>query len=61
MGIAELFLSVEKKRAAKEGEKCTIKRTIINMLNKNLDDDLIAGIAGVSLDYVAKLKLSLNK
>jgi len=77
MGIAELFLSVERKRAErdgrregvkegvkkgeKRGEKRTIKRTIFNMLNKNLDDDLIASIADVPLEYVTKLKLSLNK
>ena len=61
MGIAELYLSVERKLGQKEGEKRTIKRTILNMLNKNLDDDLIASIADVPLEYVTKLKLSLNK
>ncbi len=69
MGIEELFLSVERKRAKKEGEKIgekrgekrSIERTIFNMLNRNFDDDLIASIAGVPLERVAKLRLSLNK
>ncbi|MDR1729929.1 MAG: hypothetical protein LBR52_04635 [Prevotellaceae bacterium] len=57
MGIVELFLSVERKRAQKEGEKRgeerTTRRTVFNMVNKNFDDDLIASIAGVPLSMLS--------
>ena len=64
MGFEELILTTERKRARMEGEKQGrmegVKQVVINMLRKNLTDEMIADFANVSVDYVQKMRMSLN-
>jgi len=64
MGLEELILTMERKRGQIEGEKRGEKRRenqlIINMLRKNLTDELIADFTNVPIDYVQKIRESLN-
>jgi hypothetical protein len=57
MGIAELYLTTERKIGRQESKK----ETIFNMFKKNFADDLIADIVDVPLEYVRNLRLSLNR
>ena len=56
MGLEELILTMERKR----GEKRGVKQVIINMLRKNLSDEMIADFANVPVDYVQKIRTSLK-
>jgi len=70
MGLEELILYSEHKRGLiegekrgqiegeKRGEKRGINQVIINMLRKNLTDEMIADFANVSIDYVRKMRVS---
>jgi hypothetical protein len=60
MGIAELFLDTERKIGRQEGRQESIKNAVLNMFKKNFPDDLIAEIAGVSIEYVRNLRLSVK-
>ena len=59
MGIVEMVVD----RARMEGEKRGMERknhdVIINMLSKNLPNEMIADIAEVSLEHVQKVRKSL--
>ena len=89
MGLEELILTTERKRARIEGEKRGIElgekrgiklgeklgkkrgiklgeklgekrginQVIMNMLCKNLTDEMIADLANVSIDYVQKVRI----
>jgi len=46
------------KRGERRGEKRGINQVIMNMLRKNLTDEMIADFAGVSIDYVRKMRIS---
>ena len=91
MGLEELILTTERRRAQMEGEKRGIKlgeergkklgekrgiklgkelgkklgeklgidQVIMNMLRKNLTDEMIADLANVSIDYVRKIRVSI--
>jgi len=62
MGLEELILTTERKRGLiegeKRGEKRGINQVIMNMLSKNLSDEMISDFAGVSIDYVRKIRVS---
>jgi len=62
MGLEELILTTERKRGQiegeKRGEKRGINQIIMNMLRKNLTDEMIADFANVSIDYVRKIRVS---
>ena len=58
MGLEELILTTERKRGRLEGEKRGINQVIMNMLRKNLTDEMIADFANVSIDYVRKIRIS---
>ena len=60
MGLEELILTMERKRGEKLGEKRVVKQIIINMLRKNLTDEMIADFANVPIDYVQKIRASLK-
>jgi hypothetical protein len=63
MGIEELILTTERKRAERRGEQRGIERKekeiILNMMRNNFTDELIIKAIGVSSDYVRKLRASL--
>jgi len=77
MGLEELILYTEHKRGLMEGEKRGEKlgekrgiklgekrrenQVIMNMLRKNLTDEMIADFTGVSIDYVRKMRVSADK
>jgi len=93
MGLEELILTTESRRARMEGEKRGIKlgeklgkkrgielgkklgerrgerrgkelginQVIMNMLRKNLTDEMIADFANVSIDYVRKIRVQKEK
>ena len=70
MGLEELILTTERKRGQIEGRiegkmegkidgKIEgINQVIMNMLSKNLTDEMIADLANVSIDYVQKMRIS---
>ena len=62
MGLEELILTTERKRGLiegeKRGEKRGINQVIMNMLSKNLSDEMISDFAGVSIGYVRKIRVS---
>jgi hypothetical protein len=68
MGIEELILTTERKRARKLGEKLgekrgierTRKEMLSNMIQKSMDDKFIADILGVSLNRVRKMRAALK-
>jgi len=60
MGLEELILTMERKRGEKRGEKRGVKQVIINMLRKNLPDEMVADFANVPIDYVQKIRASLK-
>jgi len=68
MGIEQQVLDMAKKQGIKLGEKRGIKlgeerknrEVVINMLQKNLTNETIADFANVPIDYVQKIKASLN-
>jgi len=47
-----------KELGKKLGEKLGIDQVIMNMLRKNLTDEMIADLANVSVDYVRKIRIS---
>ena len=70
MGLEELILTTECKRARmegekrgerrgeKRGEKRGINQVIMNMLRKNLTNEMIADFANVPIDYVQEMRIS---
>lgn len=65
MGIEELILTTERKRAEKRGiERGTEQKEreiILNMIRKSTDDKFIADFAGVPVEYVQKVRDSFKK
>ena len=69
MGLEELILDMERKRGMKLGKKLgekrgmerNMKQVVINMLNKNLQDEMIADLVNVSLEYVQEIKSEVLK
>ena len=47
------------KLGEKRGEMRGINQVIMNMLQKNLTDEMIADFANVSIDYVRKMRVSV--
>jgi predicted transposase YdaD len=64
MGIEQQVLDMAKKRGMELGEERGIelgkKEIIINMIQKNTTDETIADLANVPIDYVQKIRASLN-
>jgi len=60
MGLEELILTSERKLGQIEGERRGINQVVMNMLRKNLADDMIADFVDVTPDYVREIRISLN-
>ena len=56
MGLEELILTSERKLGQIEGKN----QVVMNMLRKNLADDMIADFVDVTPDYVREIRISLN-
>jgi len=60
MGLEELILTTERKRAERRGMERGIERrnreVVMNMIQKNFTDEMIVDIAGVPLEYVREIK-----
>ena len=67
MGIEELILTTERKRAERRGEKLGEKRgierkekeIILHMIRKNLSDESIVDFTGISLNQIREIRASL--
>ena len=76
MGIEEAVLDIERRRGEKLGERRGMKQgieqgiergiehktreVILNMIQKKLTDETIADLADVRIDYVQKIRNSLE-
>ena len=56
MGLEELILTTERKRAEKRGVELNKREVVLRMIQKNFTDEMIADIAGVSLEYVREVR-----
>ena len=57
MGIEEMVLADRERR----GMKRRNHEVILNMIQKNFADEIIADIAGVSIDYIQKIRASVER
>jgi len=64
MGLEELILTTERKRAERRGIEQGVERgmerkkheVVLRMIQKNFSDEMIVDIAGVSLEYVREVR-----
>jgi len=61
MGLEELILDMKRKRGMEHGVERRNREVVINMLNKNLQDEMVADLADVSLEYVQEIKSEVLK
>ncbi len=64
MGIVEMVLAEREQRGMERGVECGMERrnqeVVVNMLRKNLSDEMIADLADVPLEYVQKIKSQIG-